>query len=114
MGTVLGLQILLRIPIAVEQYNRVGCGEVDAEATGARAQQEETVVRVGVEGVDLRRALRCRHTAVDTADPPLRVQRLRPVFEQVQLPRELREDEGFVLREEPWEELRQKLHFARK
>ena len=47
------LQVVLRVPVRVEDDAGVGGGEVDAQATGPRTQQEDEAVRVGLtEAVD--------------------------------------------------------------
>ena len=48
MSTVHGLQIRLRVPITVVQDDDVGSGQVDAETTGARGEQEDELVAVGL------------------------------------------------------------------
>ena len=54
MRTVHGLKILLRVPIAVEQDDRVRGSEVDALAAGTGAEEENAGVGGGVvEGADL-------------------------------------------------------------
>ena len=60
------LQVVLRVPVRVEDDAGVGGGEVDAQAPGARAQQEDEAVRVGLtEAVDGRLSEVAAHPAVD-------------------------------------------------
>ena len=60
------LQVVLRVPVRVEDDAGVGGGEVDAQATGPRTQQEDEAVRVGLtEAVDGRLPEVTPHPAVD-------------------------------------------------
>ena len=113
MGAVLGLQVLLGVPVAVEEDDGVGGGEVDALAAGAGAEEEEALVRLRVEGGDLLAPLVLLDGAVDAAHGPAVLQR-GPVFEDVELRFELREDEDFVgFAEEVGDEAVEEEHFAR-
>lgn len=49
MGAILGLQILVWVPIRVEDDDSVGRLQVEAETSGTRGQQEEEVLAGGVE-----------------------------------------------------------------
>ena len=42
-----GLEVVLRVPVAVKDDNSVGSGEVDAQATGSGGQQEGKVSGAG-------------------------------------------------------------------
>lgn len=95
MGPVLRLEILLRVPVRVEEDDGVGGHEVDSLATGAGAEEEELVVFVGVEGFDLGAAVFLADGAVDAAAVPGAELR-GPVLEDVELGFELGEDEDFV------------------
>ena len=48
MGAILGLQILVRIPVRVENDDRVGGLQIKTETTGTSRQQEEEIIRVFV------------------------------------------------------------------
>ena len=62
------LQVHLRVPVAVEQDNDV-CGvQVDAQAPGARGQQEDELLgALRVVGVDLRLAVLAAGVAINPA-----------------------------------------------
>lgn len=79
VGAILGLQVLLGVPVAVKQDDGVGSGEVDTKAAGAGAEEEEAMVRLGVEGGDLGGAVFGFDGAVDAADGPV-AEVLGPVF----------------------------------
>lgn len=66
MDQKLDLQVVLRVPVGVEDDAGVGGGEVDAQASGAGAQQEDEAVRVWLaEAVDGRLAQVPPHSTVD-------------------------------------------------
>ena len=88
MRAVLRLEILLRVPVAVEQDDGISCREVDALAAGAGAEEEDLVVRAGVEGFDVLPPDVLFDRAVDAADLPA-VQDCGPVFEDIELGFEL-------------------------
>ena len=112
MGAVLGLQVLLRVPVAVEEDDGVGGGQVDALAAGAGAEQEELDVFFRVEVGDLLAPLVLLDAAVDAADFPAVLQG-GPVLEDVELGFELRENEDFVAGgEEVGDEAVEHEHFA--
>ena len=112
MGAVLGLQVLLRVPVAVEEDDGVGGGEVDALAASAGAEEEELDVFLGVEVGDLLAALVLLDAAVDAADFPVVLQG-GPVLEDVELGFKLGEDKDFVAGgEEVGDEAIQHEHFA--
>lgn len=82
VAAILGLEIHLRVlqgqripaaayPIAVVEDDGVGGGEIDAEATGARADEENLDVGVAIEVLDLLLARILAHGAVDAAELPL-------------------------------------------
>lgn len=48
VSTILRLQILMRIPIGVEDDDRVGCLQVETETSGPRREDEDRVLRVGL------------------------------------------------------------------
>ena len=48
MGAILGLQILVRIPVRVENDDSVGGLQIKTETTGTSRQQEEEIIRVFV------------------------------------------------------------------
>ena len=48
MGAILGLQILVRIPVRVENDDSVGGLQIETETTGTSRQQEEEIIRVFV------------------------------------------------------------------
>lgn len=48
MSTILSLQVLMRIPIRVEDNDRVGFLQVETETTSTRGQQENKIVRIGI------------------------------------------------------------------
>lgn len=47
MAARLSLNVILWIPVRIEDNDSVGSSQVDAEAAGARAQQEDELIRVG-------------------------------------------------------------------
>ena len=47
-STYLSLLVILRVEIQIVQHHRVGCGQVDAQPTRLRGQQEHCVERRGV------------------------------------------------------------------
>lgn len=62
------LQIHLRVPVRVVEHHNVCSGQVDAQATGARGQQEDELLRVGrVERVDAVLTVLARGVAVNAA-----------------------------------------------
>ena len=91
MGAVLSLQVLLRVPVAVEEDDCVRGGEVDALPTCARRDEADADVVVGVERADGFFAIRGRDAAVDATHGP-GVEDLGPVFEDVELGLELGKD----------------------
>lgn len=91
MGAVLSLQVLLRVPIAVVQNHCVGSRQIDAEAAGAGAEEEEFVVGAGVESFDLRSPVFGFHTPVYTADIPT-TEYSSVFFQEIQLSAELAEE----------------------
>ena len=96
MRAVLRLQILLGVPIRIEEQHRVRGREVDALAAGASAEQKDPRLRVWlVEGEDLLLALGLWDRAVDAAAGP-GAQHAAVRLEEVELRLELREDEDFV------------------
>ncbi len=95
MGAVLRLQVLLRVPVAVEKNDCVGGGEVDALPACARRDEADADVVVGVERADGFFAIRGRDAAVDAAYGP-GVQDLGPVLEDVELGLELGKDKDLV------------------
>lgn len=95
VGAVLGLEILLRVPVAVEEDDGVGRGEVDAQPACPCAEEEKFVILAFVEGVDLLIAIFGFDAAVDAADVPA-AQRGGPFFEEIELPAELAEENYFV------------------
>lgn len=95
MGAVLRLQVLLRVPVAVEEDDGVRAREVDALAARAGAQQEQAHGRLRVEVADLLPSLVLRDAAVDPAHRPV-VQEGSPVVQDVERGFELGEDEDFV------------------
>ena len=108
MRAVLRLQVLLRVPVGVEQDDGVGGREVDALAAGARAEQEDVAGRligtiagfIGggggglVEDFDLLLAVGLRYGTVDAADGPAAEGRVGG--EEVELRFELAEYQDFV------------------
>lgn len=86
---VLRLQVLLRVPVRVEQDHRVRRREVDALPASPGAEEEDPACRVRVERPDLLVAVGLLDAAVDAAALP-RVQLLRPVVQDVELRLELR------------------------
>ena len=107
------LQVLLRVPVAVEEDDGVGRRKVDALAAGAGAEEKEAHVRFRVEVGDLLPALVLLDGAVDAADGPA-VLEGGPVFEDVELGFELGEDEDFVgFGEEIGDKAVEQEHFAR-
>ena len=96
VGAVLRLEVLLRIPVGVEEDDRVSGGEVDSLPARAGAKKEELAVFVGVEIFDLDAALVLLDGPIDAAALPA-VQQRDPVFEDVEGRFELREDKNFVV-----------------
>ena len=96
VGAVLGLQVLLRVPVRVEEDDRVGGREIYPLAAGAGAEEEDAAGWIGVEGVDLGAAVGLGDRAVDTAGFVSREGEGGPFFEDVELGGELGEEEDFV------------------
>ena len=96
VGAVLGLEVLLRVPIGVEEDDRVGGGEVDPLTSSAGAEEEELAVFLGVEVFDLETSLVLFDGAVNAAAFPV-VLEGSPVFEDVEGRFELGEDQNFVV-----------------
>jgi hypothetical protein len=48
VSPVLGLEVLMRVPVGVEDDDRVGRLEVESEAARPRGQQEDEVVGAGL------------------------------------------------------------------
>lgn len=95
MRAVLRLQVLLRVPVAVEEDDGVRAREVDALAARPGTQQEQAHIRLRVEVADLLPSLVLRDPAVDPTHGPV-VQEGSPVVEDVERGFELGEDEDFV------------------
>lgn len=96
VAPVLGLEVLLRVEVGVEQDDRVGGGEVDALPARAGGEEEDAVRRVVVEVVDLVAAALLGDGAVDAADVPA-AELPAVVLEDVELGGELREDQDLVV-----------------
>ena len=96
MGPVLGLEILLRVPVAIEQDDSVCCCEINAEAAGPGTKEEDLVIFVRIEGFDGFLSFVRGNTAVDAADGPAAEGRC-PFFEDVELFGKLREDYDLVV-----------------
>lgn len=68
MGTILSLQIHLRVPITVVQDNNIGRDQVDTQTTSSCRQQEDKLVTVGfVVLVNTLDTVLMRSVSVDTA-----------------------------------------------
>ena len=86
----------MRVPVAVVQDDRISCGEVDALTPSPRAEKENGEIGSSVEVLDLLPSVILFDGAVDTAGVPA-VQDGGPVFEDIKLGFELREDKNFVV-----------------
>lgn len=64
---VLRLQVLLRVPVAVEEDDCVSGGKVDTEAARARAEQKQVPSSIMIEAPDLLSAIRLGDSAIDAA-----------------------------------------------
>ena len=91
MSPILRLQVLLRVPVGVEEDNGVGGGKVNPLAACTGTKEEDLMTGVGVEGLDLSVAVRLAHCAVDPAAVP-GAEQGGPVLEDVELGFELGED----------------------
>ena len=112
VGAVLRLKVLLRVPVRVEEDDRVGRREVNPLASGARTEEEEPAVFLRVEFFDLDAALVLFDGAVYATAFPVVLER-GPIFEDIKCRFELREDEDFMVAlEEVWEQAGEKQHFA--
>jgi len=49
VGSGLSLQIVLRVPVGVKDHDGVGRRQIDAEASGARRQEEAEILSAQVE-----------------------------------------------------------------
>jgi len=68
VGSVHGLEVHLRVEVAVEQYDCVGTGQVDAQPAGpGRKQKHELLTVGGTELVDLGFSDQCAGAAVNSA-----------------------------------------------
>ena len=108
----LRLQVVLRVPVRVEDDHRVRRREVDAEPARAGGEEEDEVLGAGlVEAVHRALALLAGHRAVEPLVlPALQAQVLR---EDVEHPHHLREDEHAVPgRLQPLEQLVEQHHLA--
>ena len=86
------LQVVLRVPVGVEDDDRVGGGQVDADAARARREQEEERARCRVrEAVDCLLALILTHRAVEALITPST--RIYQILNQIQQLCKLREEE---------------------
>eukprot|EP00968_Pinguiococcus_pyrenoidosus_P005742 scaffold374_cov271-Pinguiococcus_pyrenoidosus.AAC.6 len=107
-----GLQIHLRVPVRVIQHDNV-CGiQVDPKAAGSRTQQKGEVRRLrGIELVHLPVAVLGRGAPVDATVSM--AEELHHVFQDVQHPRHLAEDEHpGALSAQLGQELAQQRHLA--
>ena len=95
MGTVLGLEILLRVPVAVEEDDGIGGGEVDAEATCSGTQEEQFAILPVVKRIDLFSAVFSFDAAIDTTNVPA-TESGGPFFQKIELAAELAEEDDFV------------------
>ena len=95
---VLRLQVHLRVPVLVEENDSVRSNEIDAETSGAGAEEEE-VGRIGpstvIELVHLQPAVLLLRAAVDAAHFEALEER-RPVLDDVKHCCELREQKHLV------------------
>ncbi len=91
------LEIVLRVPVRVENDDRVGGGQVDAEAAGSRRQEEAKVLRSF--GVEVFQRLASK-LALDATVQSLegKVAQLQVLADQVEHAHHLREDEHAVAR----------------
>tara|TARA_B100000768_G_C11156957_1_gene322813 strand:- start:56 stop:430 length:375 start_codon:yes stop_codon:yes gene_type:complete len=86
------LQVHLRVPVRVEEDDRVGALQVEAEAAGARGEHEYEVGRVG--RVELRQQVAAVVTLGVAIEPQVAVpHHLAVLLEQVHELHHLREDE---------------------
>mmetsp|Transcript_20639 Transcript_20639/g.79043 ORF Transcript_20639/g.79043 Transcript_20639/m.79043 type:complete len:211 (-) Transcript_20639:787-1419(-) len=91
----LRLDVILGVPVAVVDHDSVGGGQVDAEAASPRGEEEDELRRARrVESVDPFLPVPARHAAVDAAELVALVDHV--VFQHVQHPRHLREDQHSV------------------
>ena len=67
-----GLGLDGRVPPGVEQVDVLGGGQVQAQAAGLEADQEDRALRVGLEPLDLRGAVAGPAVEVFVGDPLLR------------------------------------------
>ncbi|KAI3476655.1 hypothetical protein L1887_61750 [Cichorium endivia] len=98
VNSVLRLQIHLRVPVRVVEDDRVGSDQVDAETTGARAEQEQVariLALVLVERLHLRPPLFLRRSAVDAAGAQL-LELVGPLLDDVEHGGKLAKDEHLV------------------
>mmetsp|Transcript_59635 Transcript_59635/g.158717 ORF Transcript_59635/g.158717 Transcript_59635/m.158717 type:complete len:424 (-) Transcript_59635:1733-3004(-) len=92
MRAVHGLDVHLGVPVAVEEHDDVGLLQVEAQATGARREEEEELVAVLLhEGVDHLLARVARDATVDAAVLVAAVPAV--VLEDVEHARHLAEDQ---------------------
>ena len=111
VAPVLRLQVLLRVPIGVVDDARVGCRQVDPQATGAGADQEQHGLLVGEKPLDFGLPIVKLGPSVQLAVPePLHY---KTFGNEVKDSGELAEDEHFVAATgELFQKLMENLHFA--
>ena len=61
-----GLQVLLRIPVVLDKYDRVGAGQVETEAAHLGREQQHVYAGIRVEALHDAEAFARRHAAVQS------------------------------------------------